>query len=142
MNPLQRAEELREQLRYHSYRYYVLDEPVISDGAYDALYRELQELEAAHPEMITPDSPTQRVGGEVREEFLAVEHPRPVHGHRRHDEVAPRDVWAIDRDLHPLTDQSMGSGERAEEVCLGCAGAPSDSSGGPSAPGSARSDVM
>ncbi len=78
MNPLQRAEELREQLRYHSYRYYVLDEPVISDGAYDALYRELQELEAAHPELITPDSPTQRVGGEVREEFLAVEHPRPM----------------------------------------------------------------
>jgi len=78
MDPVQRMEELREQLGYHSYRYYVLDDPVISDGAYDALYRELQELEAAHPELITPDSPTQRVGGQVREEFLAVEHPRPM----------------------------------------------------------------
>jgi DNA ligase (NAD+) len=78
MDPWQRMEELREQLRYHSHRYYVLDDPVISDGAYDALYRELQELEADHPELITPDSPTQRVGGQVREEFLAVEHPRPM----------------------------------------------------------------
>lgn len=78
MDPLQRVEELRKQLRYHSYQYYVLDKPVISDGAYDALYRELQELEKAHPELITPDSPTQRVGGQVREEFVAVEHPRPM----------------------------------------------------------------
>ncbi len=78
MDVAKRIEELREQVRYHSYRYYVLDDPVISDDAYDALYRELQELEAAHPELITPDSPTQRVGGEVREEFVAVEHPRPM----------------------------------------------------------------
>jgi DNA ligase (NAD+) len=56
----------------------VLDDPVISDDAYDALYRELQQLEEAHPELITPDSPTQRVGGEIREEFAAVEHPRPM----------------------------------------------------------------
>ncbi len=74
----QRIEDLREQVRYHSYRYYVLDDPVISDDAYDALYRELQELEAAHPELITPDSPTRRVGGEVREEFTAVVHPQPM----------------------------------------------------------------
>jgi DNA ligase (NAD+) len=78
MDPLQRAQELREQLRYHSYRYYVLDDPVLSDSAYDTLYRELQELEAEHPDLITPDSPTQRVGGQVREEFAAVEHPRPM----------------------------------------------------------------
>ncbi len=78
MNVKRRIEELREQIRYHSYRYYVLDDPVISDDAYDALYRELQELEAAHPELITPDSPTQRVGGVVREEFTAVTHPRPM----------------------------------------------------------------
>ena len=56
----------------------MLDAPVISDDAYDALYRELQEMEAAHPELVTPDSPTQRIGGEVREEFTAVEHPRPM----------------------------------------------------------------
>ncbi len=78
MDVPRRIEELREQVRYHAYRYHVLDDPVISDDAYDALYRELQELEVAHPELITPDSPTQRVGGEIREEFTAVEHPRPM----------------------------------------------------------------
>ncbi len=78
MDVAARIEELREQVRYHGYRYYILDDPVISDDAYDALYRELQELEAAHPKLITPDSPTQRVGGEVREEFAAVEHPQPM----------------------------------------------------------------
>ncbi len=78
MDAAQRIEELREQVRYHAHRYYVLDDPIISDDAYDALFRELQGLEAAHPELITPDSPTQRVGGEVREEFTAVEHPRPM----------------------------------------------------------------
>lgn len=78
MDVTRRIEELREQVRYHAYRYHVLDDPVISDDAYDALYREFQELEAAHPELITPDSPTQRVGGEIREEFTAVEHPRPM----------------------------------------------------------------
>jgi DNA ligase (NAD+) len=71
-------DELRTQLRYHVHRYHVLDNPVISDDAYDALYRELQELEAAHPELSTPDSPTQRIGGELREEFTSVEHPRPM----------------------------------------------------------------
>jgi DNA ligase (NAD+) len=78
MDATRRIEQLREQIRYHAYRYHVLDAPVISDDAYDALYRELQELEAANPELITPDSPTQRVGGEIREEFTAVEHPRPM----------------------------------------------------------------
>jgi len=78
MDVRQRIEELREQVRYHAHRYHVLDDPIISDDAYDALYRELQELEAAHPELIAPDSPTQRVGGEIREEFAGVEHPRPM----------------------------------------------------------------
>jgi DNA ligase (NAD+) len=78
MDIAQRIEELQEQLRYHIYRYHVLDDPVISDDAYDALYRELQELEAAQPELVTPDSPTQRIGGEVKEEFAAVQHPRPM----------------------------------------------------------------
>jgi DNA ligase (NAD+) len=78
MDVEKRIEELREQVRYHSYRYHVLDDPVISDDAYDALYRELQELEAAHPELISRDSPTLRVGGEIRDEFTAVEHPSPM----------------------------------------------------------------
>jgi DNA ligase (NAD+) len=78
MDPAPRIEELREQIRFHNYRYHVLDDPVISDSAYDALYRELQELEAAHPELRTDDSPTQRVGGEARDEFVTVRHPRPM----------------------------------------------------------------
>ena len=78
MDVTKRIEELRAQVRYHAHRYHVLDDPIISDDAYDALYRELQELEAAHPELITFDSPTQRVGGELREEFSSVEHPQPM----------------------------------------------------------------
>jgi DNA ligase (NAD+) len=78
MDAADRISELRDQINYHLYRYHVLDDPIIPDSAYDALYRELQELEAAHPELVTPDSPTQRVGAEVREEFTAVEHPRPM----------------------------------------------------------------
>ena len=67
MDATKRIDELRAQVRYHAHRYHVLDDPIISDDAYDALYRELQELEAAHPELISFDSPTQRVGGELRE---------------------------------------------------------------------------
>jgi DNA ligase (NAD+) len=78
MDAAERIEELREQIRYYAYRYHVLDDPVISDDAYDALYRELEELERAHPELMSLDSPTQRVGGELREEFTAVEHPSPM----------------------------------------------------------------
>jgi DNA ligase (NAD+) len=78
MDAAQRVQELRTQIRYHNYRYHVLDEPAISDAAYDALYRELRELETAHPELVTPDSPTRQVGGEIREEFTAVEHPQPM----------------------------------------------------------------
>jgi len=59
----ERAGALREQLAYHSQRYYVEDDPEIGDEEYDALYRELVELEQAHPELVTPDSPTQRPGG-------------------------------------------------------------------------------
>ena len=73
-----RARELRDQINYHNYRYHVLDAPVISDAEYDRLLRELTELERAHPELLTPDSPTQRVGGEVAEGRVRVPHPQPV----------------------------------------------------------------
>ena len=69
-----RVNFLRDQLRHHEYLYYVLDQPEISDAEYDALLRELKSLEAAHPELITPDSPTQRVGGKPREGFVKVAH--------------------------------------------------------------------
>jgi DNA ligase (NAD+) len=73
-----RVEELREQVRYHNRRYYIEDAPEISDAEYDALYRELEELEATHPELVTPDSPTQRVGGEPLEGFEQVRHAIPM----------------------------------------------------------------
>ncbi len=71
-------EQLREKLRYHEYRYYVLDDPEISDAAFDRLMDRLKELEAAHAELITPDSPSQRVGGAPREGFQTVRHARPM----------------------------------------------------------------
>lgn len=74
----QRLEVLRQALREHSYRYYVLNAPVISDAEYDALMRELREIEAAHPEWVTPDSPTQRAGAPPAEGFEKVRHPAPI----------------------------------------------------------------
>ena len=65
------------EIRRHEYRYYVLDDPEISDAEFDRLMNELKKLEAAHPELITPDSPTQRVGGKPREGFVKVRTPRP-----------------------------------------------------------------
>lgn len=73
-----RAAELRRELNFHNYRYHVLDSPLISDVEYDRLLRELQELEAAHPELVTPDSPTARVGGQPAERFERVRHPAPI----------------------------------------------------------------
>src|ERR1700736_2082284 len=71
-------EELRDKLRHHEYLYYVQDQPEISDAAYDRLMKRLEELEAAHPALITPDSPTVRVGGTPREGFQTVQHARPM----------------------------------------------------------------
>ncbi len=73
-----RIEELRQQIREHNYRYYVLDDPVISDAEYDALMRELMALEEQHPELVTPDSPTQRVGHEPVSGFAPVQHAEPM----------------------------------------------------------------
>ena len=74
----QQIEELRTQLRHHNHLYYVLDEPSIPDAEYDRLFRELQALETAHPELITPDSPTQRVGAAPLSEFGEVKHAIPM----------------------------------------------------------------
>jgi DNA ligase (NAD+) len=73
-----RAAELREQLRYHNYRYHVLDDPVVSDAEYDLLMRELRAIEASYPELITADSPTRRVGGAPSDRFAKVRHPVPM----------------------------------------------------------------
>jgi DNA ligase (NAD+) len=74
----ERVEALRELLHHHAHRYYVLDEPEIPDAEYDKLFRELQELEAQHPELLTPDSPTQRVGAKALEGFSKVRHKVPM----------------------------------------------------------------
>ncbi|MDE2964325.1 MAG: NAD-dependent DNA ligase LigA, partial [Acidobacteriota bacterium] len=77
-----RAEEqiagLRERIRYHEHRYYVLDDPEIADREFDELVEQLKHLEATHPELVTPDSPTQRVGGKPAEGQVAVEHTLPM----------------------------------------------------------------
>jgi DNA ligase (NAD+) len=74
----QEIEQLRDQLRHHEYRYHVLDDPEISDAAYDKLMNRLKELEAANPRLITPDSPTVRVGGPPRAGFRTMRHTRPM----------------------------------------------------------------
>ncbi|MBE7157289.1 MAG: NAD-dependent DNA ligase LigA [Rhodospirillales bacterium] len=76
--PQQRVEELRKQLLHHEHLYYVLDQPELSDAEFDGLMRELRQLEQEHPELRTPDSPTQRVGGTPREGFTKVKHSAPM----------------------------------------------------------------
>ncbi len=74
----ERIEELREEIRYHEHRYYVIDDPVISDAEYDEMMKELRQLEEEHPEFKSPNSPTSRVGGEPLDEFEKVEHSQPM----------------------------------------------------------------
>ena len=73
-----RIEQLRTEINHHNYQYYVLDSPEISDAEYDALMRKLKQLEEQHPQFLTPDSPTQRVGAAPVEAFGVVEHPLPL----------------------------------------------------------------
>lgn len=82
--------QLRDILNEAGYRYYVLDDPAMDDYDYDRLLRKLEELEAAHPEEVTPDSPTQRVGGEALESFQQVVHPVPLESLQ---DVFPRKRW-------------------------------------------------
>src|SRR5579884_3016729 len=77
-DPATEAGSLRETIRHHEHQYYVLDQPEISDAEYDELVQRLQQLEREHPELITPDSPTQRVGGKPREGFQKVPHSSPM----------------------------------------------------------------
>lgn len=75
---VQRAAKLREELNYHIYRYYILTDPIITDGEYDRLYHELVQIEQDNPELRTPDSPTQRVGSDLESNFEKVAHPAPI----------------------------------------------------------------
>ena len=89
------AARLRHELNEHNYRYYVLDAPAISDFAYDKMLRELEDLEAAHPELVTPDSPTQRVGGEALDSFQQVVHRAPLQSLQ--DVFSPDELLDFDR---------------------------------------------
>jgi DNA ligase (NAD+) len=78
LKPDQQLQELRDQLRHHEHLYYVLDAPELTDAQYDALMNRLKKIEQEHPDLITPDSPTQRVGGKPREGFVKMPHSRPM----------------------------------------------------------------
>jgi DNA ligase (NAD+) len=88
-----RAEKLREEIRYHAWRYYALDAPEISDAAYDALVRELEAIEAAYPELVTPDSPTQRIGAPPSEAFAPVRHAQRMYSLDNAMDQAELDAW-------------------------------------------------
>jgi len=73
-----RLEDLRQEIRYHNYRYYILTDPVVSDSEYDRLIGELRAIEAEYPQWITPDSPTQRAGAPPSERFTKIQHPAAI----------------------------------------------------------------
>ena len=100
----QKIEALRDKIRYHEHRYYVLDDPELTDAEFDRLMNQLKALEAEHPEQITPDSPTQRVGGKPREGFVKVAHSSPMLSlDNAYSEDELRD-W--ERRVHELTGES------------------------------------
>lgn len=98
--------QLREQLNFHLYRYHVLDAPVISDAEYDGLFDRLVALEQEHPEWVTPDSPTQRVGGAILDKFEKVTHPAPMLSLAKATSAEELFAWRtrIDKLLPPNTD--------------------------------------
>jgi len=97
----QRVEELRRMMEEHNYSYYVLDRPVISDREYDTLMQELITLEQAYPELLAPDSPSQRVGGGLREQFKTVQHPRALLS--LNDTFNEGDLLDFDRRVRAIT---------------------------------------
>ncbi|OUM92547.1 MAG: DNA ligase (NAD(+)) LigA, partial [Firmicutes bacterium ZCTH02-B6] len=109
-DPAARIQELREQINYHNYRYYVLDDPVISDAEFDRLMRELERLEAEYPELVTPDSPTQRVGAPPSEAFATVVHRVPMLSLA--NAFSPEELRAFDARARKLAEA-----DRLEYVC-------------------------
>src|SRR5438876_9354770 len=106
----QKIEALREKIRYHEHLYYVLDNPEISDTEFDKLMQQLQQLEAEHPTLITPDSPTQRVGGKPREGFVKVRHSSPMLS--LDNTYNEEELRAWERRVHELTGEA-----RVDYVC-------------------------
>ena len=107
MTPAERAATLRAEIRRHEHAYYVLDAPTIADAEFDVLLNQLQALEAAHPELITPDSPTQRVGGAILEGLPTARHREPMLSlDNAYDEA---DARAFDERLR----RALGAGDEA-----------------------------
>ena len=110
-DPAQKLEQLRQQINEHNYHYYVLDDPIISDTEYDQLMQALQEIEKQHPDMITADSPTQRVGAKPLKEFKEVTHKIPMLS--LENAFTDEDVLAFDQRIH----ERLDSVEKLEYVC-------------------------
>src|SRR5438105_7513583 len=106
----EKVESLREEIRHHEYRYYVLDDPEISDAEFDRLMNQLKKLEAEQPELITADSPTQRVGGKPREGFVKVPHSIPMLS--LDNAYSEEELRAWERRVHELSGR-----EDIEYVC-------------------------
>jgi len=112
VSPAQEAALLREQLHHHAHRYYVLDDPQIPDAEYDRLFQALQALEAAHPELCTPDSPTQRVMGKVLDGFASVRHAVPMLSIRTETDTEATGAQAFDARVR----RELGLGDDAPPV--------------------------
>ncbi len=113
MNNKDRAAELRKQIEFHNIQYYQLDSPVIPDAEYDKLFRELQNLEAVHPELQAPDSPTQRVGGKVLEGFSPVRHAVPMLSIRTETDIEASGAYNFDTRVK----NALGSTAEIEYAC-------------------------
>src|SRR5438445_7132592 len=105
-----KIDALRDKIRQHEYRYYVLDDPEISDAEFDKLMEQLKHLEAEHPDLIMPDSPTQRVGGKPREGFVKVRHSSPMLS--LYNTYSEEELRAWERRVHELSGRKDG-----ENVC-------------------------
>ena len=112
----QQIQQLRQQLQEASYAYYVLDAPTIADEVYDRLYRDLQELEFDYPELITPESPTQRVGEKPATQFSSVKHNIPLYSLENAFDLAEFTKWQ-QRWLRVAQSQSLGGNQGVEYVC-------------------------
>ena len=106
--PADRAADLRAQLHHHAHRYYTLDEPEIPDAEYDKLFRELQALEAEHPELQLPDSPTQRVGGRVLDGFKPVRHKVPMLSINTETDTEPTGAVNFDNRIRRALERGEG----------------------------------
>src|SRR5204862_5130361 len=108
----ERVDALRELLHHHAHRYYVMDAPEIPDAEYDKLFRELQELEEQHPSLLTPHSPTQRVGGAVLDGFAKVRHKVPMLSIRTETDIEASGARNFDARVR----RELGLKEEAEAI--------------------------